>query len=39
VTFTASATAGGPGIGQLELKIMGMDFPGTVESGQIRIDP
>ena len=35
--FTASATAGGPGVGQLDLKIMGMDFPGTVEHGQIRI--
>src|SRR5438094_405965 len=36
--FTATATAGGPGVGQLDLKIMGMDFPGTVEHGQIQID-
>jgi hypothetical protein len=35
--FTATATAGGPGVGQLDLKIMGMDFPGTVEHGQIQI--
>jgi hypothetical protein len=35
--FTATASAGGPGVGQLDLKIMGMDFPGTVEHGQIRI--
>jgi hypothetical protein len=35
--FTGTATAGGPGVGQLDLKIMGMDFPGTVEHGQIQI--
>jgi hypothetical protein len=35
--FTAMATAGGPGVGQLDLKIMGMDFPGTVEHGQIQV--
>jgi hypothetical protein len=35
--FTATAAAGGPGVGELDLKIMGMDFPGTVEHGQIRI--
>lgn len=35
--FTATATAGGPGVGQLDLKIMGLDFPGTVEHGQIAI--
>ena len=35
--FTATAAAGGPGVGQLDLKIMDMDFPGTVEHGQIRI--
>ena len=35
--FTATTSAGGPGVGQLDLKIMGMDFPGTVEHGQIRI--
>ena len=38
-SFTATAAAGGPGAGQLDLKIMGMDFPGTVEHGQIRIAP
>ena len=36
-SFTATASAGGPGVGQLDLKIMGMDFPGTVEHGQITI--
>jgi len=35
--FTATVTAGGPGVGQLDLKIMGMDFPGTVEHGRIAI--
>ena len=35
--FTATAASGGPGVGQLDLKIMGMDFPGTVEHGQIQI--
>ena len=35
--FTATVASGGPGVGQLDLKIMGMDFPGTVEHGQIRI--
>lgn len=35
--FTATAAGGGPGVGQLDLKIMGMDFPGTVEHGQIAI--
>jgi len=35
--FTARASSGGPGVGQLDLKIMGMDFPGTVEHGQIQI--
>ena len=35
--FTAMATAGGPGVGQLDLEIMGMDFPGTVEHGRIQI--
>jgi hypothetical protein len=37
--FTATAASGGPGVGQLDLKIVGMDFPGTVEHGQIRITP
>jgi hypothetical protein len=37
--FTGTASAGGPGAGQLDLKIMGMDFPGTVEHGQITITP
>jgi hypothetical protein len=35
--FTATAAAGGPGVGQLDLKIMGMDFAGMVEHGQISI--
>ena len=35
--FTASVVAGGPGVGQEDLKIMGMDFPGTVLHGQISI--
>jgi len=35
--FTASAVAGGPGVGQEDLKILGMDFPGTVVHGQISI--
>ena len=35
--FTATAASGGPGVGQLDLKIMGMDFPGTVEHGQIQV--
>lgn len=35
--FTATADSGGPGVGQLGLKIMGMDLPGTVEHGQIQI--
>jgi len=35
--FTASAVAGGPGVGQEDLKILGMDFPGTVVHGQIAI--
>lgn len=39
VPFTATATAGGPGAGQLDLKILGLDFPGTVEHGQITIGP
>ena len=34
--FTATAASGGPGVGQLDLKIMGMDFPGTVQHGQIQ---
>ena len=37
-SFTATTAAGGPGVGQLDLKIMGMEFPGTVEHGQIQID-
>jgi hypothetical protein len=39
VQFSASAVAGGPGVGQEDLKILGMDFPGTVEHGQISIGP
>jgi hypothetical protein len=41
--FTATATAGGPGVGQLDLQIVvgaeTLDFPGTVEHGQITIQP
>ncbi len=37
--FTATATAGGPGVGTLDLKILGQDFAGTVEHGQITIGP
>jgi hypothetical protein len=37
VPFTASAVAGGPGVGWEDLKILGLDFPGTVEHGQISI--
>ena len=35
--FTATAASGGPGVGQLDLKIMGMDFPGAVKHEQIQI--
>ena len=35
--FTATASAGGPGVGALDLKIGGMDFPGIVEHGQIQV--
>jgi hypothetical protein len=35
--FTASVVAGGPGSGQEDLKILNMDFPGTVEHGQISV--
>jgi hypothetical protein len=37
--FTASVTAGGPGTGFVDLKIMGMEFAGTVEHGQISVSP
>jgi hypothetical protein len=37
--FTGSAVAGGPGVGAEDLKILGMDFPGTVEHGNITIEP
>lgn len=37
--FTAAATAGGPGVGTLDLKILGLDFPGTVAHGRISITP
>jgi hypothetical protein len=37
LTFTATAVAGGPGTGFEDLKILGMDFPGTVVHGQINI--
>ncbi len=38
-SFTATATAGGPGAGHLDLKILGLDFPGTIEHGQIAVAP
>jgi hypothetical protein len=38
-SFVASATAGGPGVGTLDLKILGLDFPGTVQHGRISITP
>ena len=37
--FTAAVVAGGPGVGKLDLTILGMDFPTAVEQGQIRIGP
>jgi len=37
VVFTGAAVPGGPGVGSEDLKILGMDFPGTVEHGQISI--
>lgn len=37
VPFTGSVVAGGPGVGKEDLKILGMDFPGTLEHGQISI--
>jgi hypothetical protein len=37
--FTATATAGGPGVGTLDLNILGLDFPGTVAHGQISVTP
>jgi hypothetical protein len=37
--FSGSAVAGGPGTGSEDLKVLGMDFPGTIEHGQIRIQP
>ena len=37
--FVATATAGGPAVGTLDLKILGLDFPGTVEHGRISITP
>ncbi len=36
-SFTASVVAGGRGSGQEDLKILGRDFPGTVEHGQISV--
>jgi len=35
--FTAQIVAGGPGVGSEDLTIMGMDFPGLLEHGQISI--
>jgi hypothetical protein len=39
VPFTAKVTAGGPGTGFVDLTIMGMDFAGTVEHGQVSVSP
>ena len=39
VPFTASVIAGGPDLGFEDLKVLGMEFPGTVEHGQISIGP
>jgi len=38
-SFTTNVTAGGSGTGFVDLTIMGMEFPGTVQHGQIRINP
>jgi hypothetical protein len=37
VPYTAMVRAGGPGTGYVDLQILGMEFAGTVEHGQIRI--
>lgn len=38
-SFTASVRSGGPGVGFVDLEIMGMSFKGTVEHGQVTIGP
>jgi hypothetical protein len=37
VAYTATVTAGGPGVGSVDLEILRMSFVGTLEHGQIRI--
>lgn len=37
--FQATVDAGGPGVGHLDLVILGLEFPGAVEHGQVRISP
>ena len=37
VPYTAMVRAGGSGAGYVDLQVMGMEFAGTVEHGQIHI--
>ena len=37
--FTATVTSGGPGVGTVDLEILGMSFKGTVEHGHTDISP
>jgi hypothetical protein len=39
VPLTATAIAGAPGAGHLDLQVLGMDSPGTVEHRQITVTP
>ena len=39
VSFTATLVAGGPGVGSEGLFILGMSFPGTLQHGNITMDP
>jgi hypothetical protein len=39
IPFTASVVAGGPGVGFVDLEIMGMPFAGTVVHGHISVNP
>jgi hypothetical protein len=36
--YTATVAEGGPGVGSVDLEILGMSFVGTLEHGHIRID-
>jgi len=38
VVYTATVAEGGPGVGSVDLEILGMSFVGTLEHGHIRID-